>query len=507
MYRIGIIALLHESNTFIQVPTTLEHFKSNLLSSGDGVLHSFRNANHEVGGFIEVLEQAADAIPIGIFAARAMPYGTISKECWDSLMMDLDRQLQGAGILDGLLVAPHGATVSEEHPDADGYWLAKVRTFVGKDVPILGTLDLHANVTQRMIDSTDAIFGYRTNPHLDQKQRGIKAAQTLLAALRGECKPVQAFIPIPLCVNIERQATAEEQGMELGNEVDRIENEESQRIDISCFYGFPYADVPQMGASVVAVSMHADSMHGREVAQKTTRSIAEFWWNRRKRFEGVYVSIEQAIEMVIEHRQVDSSQPLGLLDMGDNVGGGSPGDGTSIAHQWWRKPPGKLLTVIADPKAVEQSIQTGVGGSWHGEVGGKTDPVRHGLPLIDTYRVRRLSDGIFQEPNVRHGGYSQFDQGNTAVLEGESGITVIATTLRVPPLSLHQVLSQGIDLSEYAAIVIKGVHAPVAAYQDVCSKLIRVNTLGVTTADIMQLNYTARRKPMEPFEPTSFDMQ
>jgi microcystin degradation protein MlrC len=114
--------------------------------------------------------------------------------------------------------------------------------------------------------------------------------------------------------------------------------------------------------------------------------------------------------------------------------------------------------------------------------------------------VLSISDGKFSESQVRHGGYSQFDQGRTAVLSGRRGTTIIVTTLRVAPLSLQQVLSQGVNPGDFAAIILKGVHAPVAAYESVCSKLIRVNTLGVTTADLGQLEFHHRRRPMEPFE-------
>ncbi|MFM7923908.1 MAG: M81 family metallopeptidase, partial [Planctomycetaceae bacterium] len=127
MKRVGIIALLHESNTFLNQPTTLEHFKSNLLATGDDVLKAFHGAPHEVGGFLQALTENSDFLPVGIFAARAMPYGTITAECWSQLTQQLLNSLLAAGKLDGLLVAPHGATVAENAADADGHWLQLVR--------------------------------------------------------------------------------------------------------------------------------------------------------------------------------------------------------------------------------------------------------------------------------------------------------------------------------------------------------------------------------------------
>ena len=96
-----------------------------------------------------------------------------------------------AGPLDGYLVAPHGATVSEEHPDADGYWLSQLRKKVGTNKPIIGTLDLHANLSERMVESTNALIGYRSNPHLDQRARGLEATSLMSGMLRREFHPVQ----------------------------------------------------------------------------------------------------------------------------------------------------------------------------------------------------------------------------------------------------------------------------------------------------------------------------
>ncbi|MFY8056491.1 MAG: MlrC C-terminal domain-containing protein, partial [Planctomycetaceae bacterium] len=132
------------------------------------------------------------------------------------------------------------------------------------------------------------------------------------------------------------------------------------------------------------------------------------------------------------------------------------------------------------------------------------------LPVIETQagdvsayiptNVISITDGRFSESEPRHGGYSQFNQGTTAVLLGDSGLTVVATTLRVAPLSLQQVLSQKLQPADFAAIILKGVHAPVAAYAPVCSQLIRINTPGVTTADLTELTFQQRRTPLYPWE-------
>jgi microcystin degradation protein MlrC len=538
MKRVGIIALLHESNTFLDEPTTLEHFRTNLLAEGSEVVEAFRDSPHEVGGFIDAIGSEPDIEMVGVFGARAMPFGTISDNCWRQLTSQLEAALRKAMPLDGLLVAPHGATVAENASDADGDWLERVRRIVGPDMPIIGTLDLHANVSSRMVRQCQALFGYRTNPHLDQRLRGLEAGRTMIRTLKGEIRPQLALAQLPLCINIERQATSEEHGRVLWNEADRLQHLPGM-LSVSCLYGFPYSDVAEMGATVIAVSdgkleqrdptlwlehfcsgnSSISSPVSRSLAQTAADAMAAFWWNRRADFVGQLISVEDAIHIADEQRARDSGGPVGLLEMGDNVGGGSPGDGTWIVHGWlarktpssglsatfspWKGEKGqqeRLLTVIADPAAVQLAIAAGGGETVRLPVGGKLDPRRHGPPIEDTFRVLRITDGKFSEAEIRHGGYSRFDQGTSVVLEGASGVTIIATTRRVAPMSLQQVLSQGLRPEDFSVIVIKGVHAPVAAYGPVCSRLVRVNTRGATTADLRELTFHHRRHPMEPFE-------
>jgi microcystin degradation protein MlrC len=132
-------------------------------------------------------------------------------------------------------------------------------------------------------------------------------------------------------------------------------------------------------------------------------------------------------------------------------------------------------------------------------VGGKTDAL-HGSPLEADCTVVSLHDGRFEEPEPRHGGFAEMDQGRTAIVRTQSGLTIMLTSRRMPPFSLRQLTSCGLDPSAFDLIVAKGVNAPVAAYAPVCQQFIRVNTPGVTTADMRSLNYHHRRRPMFPFE-------
>lgn len=485
--RIGIIALLQESNTFIGQPTTFAHFQQELLALGDEVRTRLAGTHHEVAGMFHALEDAGEeAVPI--FAARAVPFGVIQADAIERLLELMFAELQKAGKLDGILVAPHGATVSEPYPDVDGHWLTELRRRVGPKMPIIGTLDAHANLSPAMVAATNALIGYRTNPHLDQRARGIDAARMLVDALRGKIRPTMAAAFPPLSINIERQHTAEEPCLSAYKFADeQLAND--KLLFNSIILGFPYADVPEMGSSAIAVTDNDPHL-----AQQIADELAGYLWRHRDAFAGEFITVEEALE-----KAIDSRGPVCLLDMGDNVGGGSPGDGTILAHAIHERRIPKAFVCICDPECVAQAEAAGEWGVGRFRIGGKTDD-RHGLPLDCEATVTGLFDGHFEEPQPRHGGFTQMDQGPTAVIRTDDGLTIMLTSRRTPPFSLRQLTAHGILPQEYHLLVAKGVSAPVAAYKEVCKAFIRVNTPGCTTADIAQLTYHHRRRPMFPFE-------
>jgi microcystin degradation protein MlrC len=427
-----------------------------------------------------------EAVPV--FAARAVPFGAITAETYDTLLTRMFAALEQVGPLDGILVAPHGATVSEAVRDADGHWLSELRSRVGEKVPILGTLDPHANLSPQMVAATNALIAYRTNPHLDQRARGIEAATLMARTLRGEIRPVQAASFPPMAINIERQLTSEPQCRPLYELADD-QLRQPRVLSNSILLGFPYADVEEMGSAALAV---ADD--SQPIAEACAAELGRYLWSHRHDFVGQLIGIEEALQ-----RAAGLEGPVCLLDMGDNVGGGSPGDSTHLIHAMRRHGLQRAFVCLCDPAAVQQATQTGTGKSLRMAVGGHTDRL-HGEPFEDAFTVLGIYDGTFHEPQPRHGGFTYCDQGPTAVVRGESGITVMLTTRRMPPFSLRQLTTFNVQPSAFHLLVAKGVNAPVAAYEPVCRHLIRVNTPGCTTADMRMLEFHHRRRPMFPFE-------
>lgn len=484
--RVGIVGLLQESNTFIPGETRRAHFESDLLVKGEAIREIMASAPHEVGGFFAGLDEAGiEAVPV--FLARALPFGVIVREDFEALVSEMLEAVAGAGHLDGILAAPHGATVAGGHPDADGYWLTKLREQVGREIPVIATLDPHANLSPEMVSATDALIAYSTNPHLDQRETGKKAADLMRRLLSGDVHPVQAAAFPPLAINIQCQNTSVEPLRSLYEEA-AVLFESPGVLSGSIILGFPYADVSGMGSSVVVVA-DGDPALAREQAG----AVASLMWARRATFDPEFLSVPAAVSLAAKSPE----RPVVLLDMGDNVGGGSPADSTAIVQEWLRSGgTERVFVCLHDAAAARKAHETGAGGTIDTGIGDPADPVK------GRFLVRSLHDGKFRESQARHGGFSEFDQGETAVLELVGrGLVVMVTHRRMAPFSLAQLTSCGIDPESFDFIVAKGVIAPMAAYEPIAKGgFLHVDSPGVTRADMRQLEYRNRTRPMFPFE-------
>ncbi|NND33272.1 MAG: M81 family metallopeptidase [Saprospiraceae bacterium] len=485
-WRIGILGIYHESNTFIDQKTTRKDFEDGHLFFRAAIVEEYQHAFHEIGGMIETLRQNPVQI-LPLMYAEATPGGIIRTDAARYLIENLKEVLGNVGRLDGLLLAPHGAAVAENEDDFDGYWLSVVRDLF-PSIPIVGTLDPHANVSQKMVDKVDAFIAYKTNPHVDQRSVGMEAAQLLLDTLNKRIKPLQKLQSSRVAISIEQQYTAEKPCLDLYALAQSLENEKGI-LSISILLGFPYADVAEMGSAFIVVTDN-----DAELAGGALHKLELFFHQNHQKFNGEKISINQALEMI-----PPLPKPVLLLDMGDNVGGGSPGDSTFLLHALEGIEHCKSFVCIKDPDAVKLLEQHQPGDRIWLDIGGKSDD-QHGTPLTSEVKLRAIISGGFMEREPRHGGQVHFDMGRTAIVETPNDTTIMVTTLRTVPFSLQQLLHCNIKPQEYDVIVAKGVQAPIAAYAPVCPSIIRVNTQGVTTADVRQLTYRKRRRPLFPFE-------
>lgn len=482
-FRIALLGIYHESNTFLSQPTTLTDFEKGHWLFGADIISEYKDAYHEVGGMIEGLEDE-EIVLLPVMFAEATPGGTITSDTYCVLLEEMITCLEKILPVDGCLVVPHGAGVSEQFPDMDGHWLSVVREKVGKNVPIIGTIDPHANVSNLMTSSTDALIAYKTNPHIDQRQVGKEAALLLLRYLKKEVTPLQILFQLPLIISIEQQYTGKDPCKSLYNYVASL-SKEKDILSISMVLGFPYADVKEMRSSVIVVTDN-----NKNQALSVGVKIEEYITERKQNFVGEKMDINAVLPIIDR-----SKKPVLLLDMGDNVGGGSSGNSTYLFEQLENYQNCNFFICLFDPEAVKQSSAYEPGNYFTIQL---TNFEGHHL-LVPVMLVEK-GDGKFKETDPRHGGQVNYDMGKISVLLTQNGNTVMVMSLRIPPFSLKQLTTFHIKPETFDVIIAKGVNAPIAAYETVCNTIIQVNTPGVTAADMTVFKYKNRPVPLFPFE-------
>jgi microcystin degradation protein MlrC len=365
----------------------------------------------------------------------------------------------------------------------------RVRAAVGDRVPIGACLDMHANVSARTVERSTVTVLYRTNPHLDAAVRASECGRLVLGALRGEIEPVQALVRPPLVVNILRQGTSTAPLAQVVAEVEAVEREPGV-LSASLAVGFPYADVPELGVSCVAV---ADG--DAALAQRAARRIAAAAWAARAGLQGDAVDAATAIGRATDGRR----GPVLLLDTGDNIGGGSPGDSTTILQEARRRVIRDYLETVWDPAAAARCAAAGLGARVSLAVGGRV--AAHSPPCAVEGSVAVLADGRFTDPSPTHGGFRDFDMGPTAVLETELAQTLVLTSRAVIDVSLERHRSLGLRPERKQVVVAKGVHSPLPSYGTIATDVVFVGTPGATSADLGSFDYRRRPRPLYPFEP------
>ena len=484
MTTIAIGGIMHESNTFSDTPTDFAAFSQTFAGN---LFKVWGEAHHEIGGFI----QGATAYGYTVyptFMASAMPAGRVTDDAFDRLTEMLIQHLKAAPKHDGLLLALHGAMVVESYPDGDGEVLRRLREAFGRDFPIVVTLDAHANVSEQIVSESTALVIYKTIPHIDQRQRGLQAAALMMRILREGITPTQALTQPPMLLNMLYHNTNVPPMEPILTAAKQLE----ARPDVlvaNVAAGYPYADVYEAGPAFVVVT-DGDL----QLAQRESERLSDMLWNVRGQLTLDLPDAARAVEQAIQSEQ----HPVILVEMGDNIGGGSPGDSTFIlAELLWQKASG-FVVVVYDPAAVQSCVQAGVGAAVALNVGGKVD-TRHGDPVSIQGKVRLIHDGHFIETQPRHGGQRYHNQGLTAVVTiGDS--LVVLTSQRQTPFSLHQLLSLGIDPTLMRMIVVKAAVAYRAAYEPIAGQIIEVDTPGLTAVNPLHFTYRDIRRPLFPLD-------
>jgi microcystin degradation protein MlrC len=486
---VAIGGIMHESDTFNPSKTGLGDFTLRRTAPREQALDEWSQSNDEVSGYIEgARRHGLDLFPV--LMASATPKGPVTAHAFETLTGQLIAQLKAAPRLDGLLLALHGAMVAESYADADTEILRRLRQALGPGFPIVVTHDFHANVTEEIVQLSTALLTYKENPHLDTRERGIQAARIMAGIVRGQMRPAQAIVKPPMMYNIVYQNTSREPLAPIVAETRRLE-QNPKILAASVAGGYQFADVPAMGPSAIVVTDN-----DAELARSEARRLSGMLWATRGRLKLDLPDAAAAVRQAMAAEKF----PVTLLDMGDNIGGGSAGDGTFLLSELLKQHAAGWVVVLTDSDAVQAATRGGVGQPFDAMVGGKTDRF-HGEPVRIRGKVRSLHDGRYVESEVRHGGARAHDQGPTAVIEVEGSTPpalnlLMVTTKREMPFSVHQLVSCGILPERQRILTVKGVIAPRAAYEPVSASLIAVDTPGLTAVNPARYTYRHVRRPL-----------
>lgn len=486
--RVLLAGFMHESNTFGAVPADRSRFLEGSFACGADNEAIWRDAHHEFGGFIIGCEQHQLTI-ISSLMAWATPSGPVTDDVFEEVTAKIVSDIQQHRP-DGVLLALHGAMVTKRYPSADSETIQRIRRALGPTRPLITTLDFHANVSTKMAEHSNALIGYQTYPHIDQRDRGLLAAELMKRTLAGEISPICVVAHRPMIANILGQDTTREPMKQLMKQA-RTAEQQPGILSVSLMGGFNYADVDCIGPSVIVV---ADVKP--DLAIETANDLADELWKAR---QALYVPCLSPKDAVAKAK-TSTDTPVILVDLGDNVGGGSAADGTVLLEEMLAQEVSRFLVLLFAPKAVQQCRQLGVGATFTGEVGGQVDHL-HGQPVLVNGTIQSIHDGLWVETEARHGGRRHNDQGQTAVIAVEHGGIIVLNSLQTPPFSLGQITSLGIDPKAFQCIVVKAAVAYKAAYLPIAGSVIEVDTPGVTAVNPARFPYQHVPRPIYPIDP------
>ena len=497
-HRVLIAGFMHETNTFSKLPTTLDDYRRRFFVEGEtAMVRTFKGTKNEIGGFIDSVATHGWQ-PVYVLAANATPSGKLTRDCWETIRDKIVNGARSAGQLDGVCLSLHGAMVSETEDDAEGALLEALRGVVGPGLPIVVTLDLHANATVRMARHASALISYRTYPHIDGYERAVQAAALLQQAMDGQKKPRCLLVQPAMLEGAEHGRTTQPGLMlDLLAKADGFEKEPGINV-VSIQAGFTWADIPYTGPSVAVSHEPEAEPRARAIAREL---IDEIWRRREEGAATYYRPIADGIAAARAQAQGDGAGkkgPLVIADGTDNPGGGGYNDTTPVLQALLDAGIDNVgFGTIYDPATVQQAMKAGVGSEIEVSLGGHTDPAM-GASVKARAAVRMLSDGSFKNDGPMNAGV-ETAMGPTAVLR-IGGIDVVTISNRIQTIDLQVFLSQGIDPTAKSVLVVKSVQHYRAAYAPIAREIVLVDSGGICSPDISRLKFTKLRRPIWPFD-------
>lgn len=460
--RIAVGGFWHETNTFVDTPTSWDDFvragPRPPVVEGTAMLTAFDGLNLAVAVFMQSVRAAGHTLePLAWGCAQ--PSGKVTDEAYERLAAKVLKPLQGMRP-EAVFLELHGAMVSESHDDGEAEILRRVRAIVGPDVPILASLDLHANVSPEMVELCDFYSSYRTYPHVDWGAAGGRCAQWLDRVCAWK-RSARALRQAPFLVPVTAGCTYIEPAQGLYRTLETIEAETG--VHLSLNMGFPPADVPDVGPTVIA--------YGAE--QQATDAAADRLFAAVLAAEPAFAShnplpVNAAVKEAMR-LAAGASAPIVLADTQDNPGAGAPSSTTGLIAELLRqKAERAVVGILHDPAAAADAHAQGVGGSVERLGGGGPGPGQE--PLRGPWRVAALSNGTFRGTSAMlHAPETKM--GPTALLRRD-GVGVLVASIRQQPLHREAFTHIGVDLGACAIIGLKSSAHFRAAFQDIAEKVM-----------------------------------
>ncbi|WP_336741137.1 M81 family metallopeptidase [Aureimonas altamirensis] len=445
-YRIAIAGFLHETNTFAPTRANLDAFRKGggwpALSLGEDVLDAVRDTNVGACGFIEAArERGWETVPL-IWCA-ASPSAEVTREAFEWIAQELLQRLEQALPVDAVYLDLHGAMVADHLDDGEGEILARVRSLVGPEVPIVASLDLHGNVTQRMVSESDALVAFRTYPHVDMADTGRRAA-TLVADLMAGQRFTKAFRQCPFLIPIAWQGTGFEPCRTLYRDLAALEG--SGVASVSFLPGFPAADFADCGPSVVAYGTNATKVaHAAD-------TMAEAVMAAEPMFAGLAFEPQDAVAEALRLSAAQSG-PVVIADTQDNPGAGGNSDTTGMLRALVAaNAQHAAIGLIVDADAASAAHSAGVGETVDLTLGGRSG-IPGDAPFSGRFEVEALSDGRLIAPGPFYGG-ARLRLGPSACLR-IGGVRVIVASSKTQLADREMFRFLGVVPEEQRVLVVK----------------------------------------------------
>jgi len=488
MARVAIGGFQHETNTFAPSKADYAAFEAGGgwpgASFGASVFSAVQGANIPAEGAIQALRAAGHELA-GTAWAAASPSAHVTEDAFETVMGRMIGELQRALPLDGVYLDLHGAMVSEKFDDGEGEILRRVRETVGARVPVVASLDLHANVTAAMMRNVDGMVAYRTYPHVDMAETGARAARLLDQTLSAGRRMAGAFDQLDYLTGIPSQCSFIEPCKSIYAEMERLEKKHGAVLSFTP--GFAMADFADCGMAVFGFSF--DEIETRKAVQQLRRLVAD----AEKDFALELHAPGDAVKRARERGE--PGRPVVLADTQDNPGAGGNGDTTGLLRELIRQDSkDAVLGLLIDKEAAQRAHEAGQGRTLAFSLGGKSR-IENDSPVAGEFTVERLGDGRFTCTGPMFKGF-RMQLGPMALLRSRSapGVRVALASRKAQAADQEMFRHLGVEPRTQRMLGLKSSVHFRADFEPIAKEVLVVKAPGPALADPAEFNWTKLRK-------------